>query len=68
MFDLDTEERQYLLELLQSAHTTLLHEIHHSRTRRFEDALRHKVAINERLSEKVAVEGAERPDPVVSVG
>jgi len=68
MFDLDTEEREYLLELLQSAHTTLLHEIHHSRTRRFEDALRHKVAINERLSEKVGVPETERPDQVVSIG
>lgn len=53
MFDLDTEERQYLLELLQSAHTTLLHEIHHSRTRRFEEALRQTVMLNERLSEKL---------------
>ena len=65
MFDLDAEERQYLLELLQSAHTSLLHEIHHSRTRRFEDALRHTVAINERLSEKLAL----NPEaPVASAG
>lgn len=53
MFDLDMEERQYLLELLESAHKTLLHEIHHSRTRRFEEALRHAVAVNERLSERL---------------
>jgi hypothetical protein len=54
MLNLSPEEREYLIDLLRAAHTDLLHEIHHSRTRRFGESLRQRVAINESLAARLS--------------
>lgn len=52
MSDLTREEREYLTETLEAAHTQLLHALHHVDRKRFRDLLRQRVEINERLREK----------------
>lgn len=47
------EERDYLLELLTTAHDEMLHELHHSDTRKFEEGLKQRIALNERLQQQV---------------
>ena len=54
MLDLNPEEREYISQLLKSAHDQLLHELHHTDTRKFEEGLRKRVEINEGLTRKLA--------------
>jgi hypothetical protein len=54
------KEREYLLELLEAAHKTLLHELHHSATTRFRDLLRQKLELLEGLKAKMKTAGAEK--------
>ena len=51
--NLSDQEREYLLEVLQTAHKELMHEIHHSNTHSYKDELKSKLAINEALVEKL---------------
>lgn len=59
MIELTNAECDYLLELLANAHTDLLHELHHARTRSFERSLRERAALNEELTRKL--ESPSRP-------
>ena len=54
MFDLTPEEREYISQLLKTAHDQLLHELHHTDTRTFEEGLRKQLEINEQLTRKLA--------------
>ena len=51
--ELTEQEKDYLLEVLESAHGELIHEIHHTDTAEYEELLRQKVALVERLKAKV---------------
>ncbi len=51
--DFTAEEREYILELLKTAHAELLHELHHTDTRSFEQVLKERVALNEKLTSKL---------------
>ena len=46
-------EREYLLEVLVEAHTQMLHELHHSDTRTFEEGLKRRIALNELLQKEL---------------
>lgn len=60
MFDMTTDERDYLVETLEAAHTQLLHELHHVHRSQFRDLLRSRVNLNERLMERLSVETEAR--------
>jgi hypothetical protein len=47
------DERDYLLGVLTEAHTEMLHELHHSDTRTFEEGLKQRIALNERLQQEL---------------
>jgi hypothetical protein len=66
MVDLTPDERQYLLDVLRSAHTELLRQIHHSRTRRFAESLRQTVLLNERITARLSGEETESRDPALA--
>lgn len=54
------KEREYLLEVLEAAHTTLLHELHHSATNGFRDLLRQKLELLEGLKVRMNDTSAEQ--------
>jgi hypothetical protein len=51
--ELSADEREYLLELLQTAHDEMLHELHHTDTRSFEETLKQRVALNEQITRRL---------------
>lgn len=53
MVELTRDEREYLLELLESSRRLLIHELHHTDTSKYEVVLREKLEINERLATKL---------------
>ena len=53
MDELSNVERDHLLELLQKEHGELLHQIHHTSTRSYEEILRKRLGVNEALLEKL---------------
>ena len=52
-FDVTDAERQFLLELLDARHTSMLHELHHTDTYDYKQLLQEKVDLLERLREKL---------------
>lgn len=60
MFELTSDEREYLIETLEAAHTQLLHELHHVHRKQFRELLRQRVDLNEQLQEKLAIGVEER--------
>jgi len=54
MFELTTEERDYVSQLLKTAHDQMLHELHHTDTRSYEEGLKRRLEINERVTKKLA--------------
>lgn len=53
MIELARDEREYLLELLEASHRLLIHELHHTDTSKYEEVLRQKLELNERLTARV---------------
>jgi len=53
MFELPSDERDYLSEILREAHTQLLHQMHHASTHSYRSLLREQVDLNERLLAKL---------------
>lgn len=51
--DVSEEEREFLSDLLESKHTALLHELHHTDTREYKDLLKHQIELLEGLKSKV---------------
>lgn len=47
MPELTSDEQAYVIELLEADHKELLHELHHTDTREFEDALKQRLELNE---------------------
>lgn len=52
-FDVNDAEREFLLELLQTRHTSMLHELHHTDTYEYKEMLQQKLALLERLRDKL---------------
>lgn len=53
MVEFNEEEREYLLALLKSAHTRLLHELHHARRLDFKTQLKREIELNEEVMARV---------------
>lgn len=53
MVEFNEDERAYLVELLEAAHRLLIHEIHHTDASKYQDMLRSKLELNERLTARV---------------
>ena len=53
MLDLTDEERELLVELLETRYKTMLHEIHHTDTYEYKRLLQQKADLMEKLREKV---------------
>jgi len=53
MIELTQDEREYLLELLEASHRLLIHELHHTDTSKYEEVLREKLELNERLTARI---------------
>jgi hypothetical protein len=52
--DVSLEEREILIELLDRERTNLPTEIHHTRTAKFRDALKHRLDVIEALFRRLA--------------
>ena len=52
-FDVTDAERDFLLELLDSRHTSMLHELHHTDTYEYRELLQQKVSLLEQLQLKL---------------
>lgn len=57
MVDLTHDEQEYLMAVLRSAHTALLHDLHHADSRDFRQTLRKVVELNEQITGKVSAGG-----------
>ncbi len=53
MLELTPDEHAYVVELLENDHKELLHELHHTATREFEDALKKRLLVNESVRRKL---------------
>jgi hypothetical protein len=53
MLELTCEEREYLVTILRSAHTELLHDLHHADSRDYRRRLRDMLGMNEHITEDV---------------
>ena len=53
MLDLTDEERELLVELLETRYKTMLHEIHHTDTYEYKRLLQQKANLIEKLREKM---------------
>jgi hypothetical protein len=53
MLDISREEIEFLLELLESKQSAMLHEIHHTDTNDFKELLKEKVDLLERLKARI---------------
>jgi hypothetical protein len=53
MIELSQDEKAYRLELLEASHRLLIHELHHTDTSKYEEVLREKLEVNERLTARV---------------
>ena len=51
--DITDAERDYLLELLETKRSDMLHELHHTDTLDYKEMLRRRVELVERLRSKV---------------
>ena len=51
--DVTNDERDFLLELLEARHTSMLHELHHTDTYQYKELLQHKLALLEKLRQKL---------------
>ena len=52
-FDVTDAERDFLLELLDARHTTMLHELHHTDTYEYRELLQQRVSLLEQLQKKL---------------
>lgn len=52
-FNLTDAEREFLLEVLEARHTSMLHELHHTDTHDYKQLLLQKVDLLEKLREKL---------------
>ena len=53
--DLSDVERNFLLELLDERHTSMLHELHHTDTYEYRQILREKIDLLEKLRQRLRV-------------
>jgi hypothetical protein len=51
--NLTEAEQEFLLELLEARHTSMLHELHHTDTYNYRQLLQQKVDLLERLRERL---------------
>jgi hypothetical protein len=51
--NLTEAEQEFLLELLEARHTSMLHELHHTDTYNYKQLLQQKVDLLERLRERL---------------
>ncbi len=54
MFELTRVEQEYIVNVLRSAHTELLRDLHHADCRHFRQTLRSVIELNERVTDKVS--------------
>lgn len=59
ILEISSEEKVFLLELLESKQAAMLHEIHHTDTHDFKDLLKEKLALLERLKGRIEQHSAE---------
>ena len=52
-FEVTEAERDFLLELLEARHTSMLHELHHTDTHEYKQLLQQKVGLLEALRQKL---------------
>ncbi len=60
MLDLNAREQEYLMEVLENERKSLLHELHHTSTRRFGERLKELLNVNIELVQKLA-SAADQP-------
>ena len=53
MLNITSQEREFLLELLDAKRTAMLHELHHTDTQDYKELLRRQVALLEELQRKL---------------
>lgn len=53
--NLSDQEKDLLMDLLQSAYTTTLHELHHTHSHEFKELLRVRIGLIERLQNQLTL-------------
>ena len=62
-FDVTDAEREFLLDLLDARHTSMLHELHHTDTYEYKQFLQEKINLLEQLRQKLkSLTAAPQPD------
>ena len=62
-FDVTDAEREFLLDLLDARHTSMLHELHHTDTYEYKQFLQEKIDLLEQLRQKLkSITSAPHPD------
>jgi hypothetical protein len=52
-FDVTDAEREFLVDLLDARHTSMLHELHHTDTYEYKQFLQEKIDLLEQLRQKL---------------
>ncbi len=58
MLELSAEELAYIVDLIRADHKEILHELHHTDTREFEERLKRRLEVNEAVARKLGVSAA----------
>ncbi len=61
MIDLSEVERAYIADLLERRYEELMHEMHHTASRKFRDGLKEEIEMVERLRHSIAPAVADLP-------
>jgi hypothetical protein len=62
-FDVTDAEREFLVDLLDARHTSMLHELHHTDTYEYKQFLQGKIDLLEQLRQKLkSLTSATHPD------
>ena len=53
LLDISDQERDFLLEVLKEKQTAMLHELHHTDTDEFEELLKEKLEVLEKVKARI---------------
>jgi len=61
LLNLTDQETDFLLEVLETTHSTLIHDLNHTDTQEYKELLRQKIAVLEGLKAKIPQQGMAPP-------
>lgn len=61
LLNLTEQETYFLMELLETAHSTMIHDLNHTDTQEYKELLRQKIAVLEGLKAKIIQQDGTPP-------